>query len=319
MRPPGAQGIPDPARRPGGGSRKPPWLAVRMPGGERYRQVRGALAAGGLHTVCEEARCPNAAQCWEAGTATFLILGDVCTRGCAFCAVSRGKPAGDSADAQGEAVRVAGAVARLGLDYAVVTSVTRDDLPDGGASAFAATVAHLRALAPAPLVEVLIPDYTGPALDTVLAAAPHVLAHNVEVVERLTARLRHPRFGYRRSLQVLSEARERAPAVLTKSSILLGLGETRDEVIQTMVDLRRAGVEILALGQYLQPTRAHAPVVEYLTPEVFAALAEEGRRMGFGYVAAGPLVRTSYRAAEAYARRRAVGGPPASAPPPARV
>jgi lipoic acid synthetase len=211
---------------------------------------------------------------------------------------------------------VAAAVRRLGLDYAVVTSVTRDDLPDGGAAAFAATVERLRALDPAPLVEVLIPDYRGAPLDAVLAAAPHVLAHNVEVVERLTPLLRHPRFGYRRSLQVLAEAGERAPGVLTKSSILLGLGESRDEVVRTMEDLRRAGVEILALGQYLQPTRAHAPVAEFLAPEVFAGLADEGRRMGFGYVAAGPLVRTSYRAAEAYARRRALGEAPAPAPPP---
>lgn len=308
MREPGA-----PAPAPG---RKPPWLAVRLPGGERYRQVRGALAAGRLHTVCEEARCPNAAECWEAGTATFLILGDTCTRGCAFCAVNRGEPGGTAADAAGEAGRVAAAVRRLGLDYAVVTSVTRDDLPDGGAAAFAATVERLRALDPAPLVEVLIPDYRGAPLDAVLAAAPHVLAHNVEVVERLTPLLRHPRFGYRRSLQVLAEAGERAPGVLTKSSILLGLGESRDEVVRTMEDLRRAGVEILALGQYLQPTRAHAPVAEFLAPEVFAGLADEGRRMGFGYVAAGPLVRTSYRAAEAYARRRALGEAPAPAPPP---
>lgn len=295
--------------------RKPPWLAVRMPGGERYRRVRAALEAGRLHTVCEEARCPNAAECWEAGTATFLILGDTCTRGCAFCAVTRGESASAPGDAEEEAGRVAAAVHRLGLDYAVVTSVTRDDLPDGGASAFAAVVRRLRALDPAPLVEVLIPDYTGAPLNTVLAAAPRVLAHNVEVVERLTPVLRHPRFGYRRSLQVLAEAQERASGVLTKSSILLGLGERREEVLQTMEDLRRAGVEILVLGQYLQPTRAHAPVAEYLAPEVFAGLAEEARRMGFGTVAAGPLVRTSYRAAEAYARGRAPGESPSPPSP----
>ncbi len=284
-------------------ARKPDWLRVRVPGGDRYRRVRDAVRGAGLHTVCEEARCPNAAECWEAGTATFLILGDTCTRGCTFCAVTRGDPAGSLDLAEAE--RVAEAARAMGLDYAVVTSVTRDDLPDGGAAAFAATVRRLRSLEPSPLVEVLIPDFTGAALDAVLQARPDVLAHNVEVVERLTPLLRHGRFGYRRSLQVLDEARQgEGGAVLTKSSILLGLGETRDEVLQTMEDLRGVGVEILVLGQYLQPTRDHAAVREFLHPDVFLDLAREGRRRGFGHVAAGPLVRTSYRAAEAYVQRR---------------
>jgi len=282
--------------------RKPDWLRVRLPGGERYQRVRHAVRAGGLHTVCEEARCPNAAECWESGTATFLILGDVCTRGCAFCAVSRGSPEGIADES--EAARVAEAAAEMGLDYAVLTSVTRDDLPDGGASAFAEAVRRLRALQPAPLVEVLIPDYSGEELSTVLGARPDVLAHNVEVVERLTPHLRHRRFSYRRSLGVLAEVRHSTPGLLTKSSILLGLGETRAEVLRTMADLREVGVEILVLGQYLQPTRDHAPVLQYVPPDVFREFAQEGQRMGFGHVAAGPLVRTSYRAAEAYVQRR---------------
>jgi len=273
-----------------------------VPGGARYREVRDTVRTGSLHTVCEEARCPNAAECWESGTATFLILGDTCTRGCAFCAVARGDPAGTVDEA--EAARVAEAVRAMGLSYAVVTSVSRDDLPDGGASAFAATVRRLRSLTPPPLVELLIPDYTGKSLEAVLAAKPDVLAHNVEVVERLTPLLRHGRFGYHRSLQVLDEARRGSDAAITKSSILLGLGETRDEVVRTMADLLAVGVEILVLGQYLQPTRDHAPVQEYVRPDTFLGLALDGRRLGFGHVAAGPLVRTSYRAAEAYVQRR---------------
>ena len=282
--------------------RKPNWLRVRFPGGDRYQGVRAAVRAGGLHTVCEEARCPNAAECWESGTATFLILGDTCTRGCGFCAVTRGEPCG-TVDGE-EPARVADAARRMALDYAVVTSVTRDDLPDGGAAIFADTVRQLRSRQPPPLVELLIPDYTGENLRTVLAAAPDVLAHNVEVVERLTPLLRHARFSYRHSLDVLDQARREAPGVITKSSILLGLGESQDEVRQAMGDLRAVGVEILVLGQYLQPTPSHAPVREYVHPDTFAGLAQEGQRMGFGYVAAGPLVRTSYRAAEAYVQRR---------------
>lgn len=293
-----------------GPGRKPEWLSVRVPGGDRYRAVRETLREGGLHTVCEEARCPNAAECWESGTATFLLLGATCTRGCAFCAVTRGDPGGvwDRA----EPGRVAAAARRMGLDYAVVTSVTRDDLADGGASVFAATVHRLKALSPPPLVEVLIPDYSGAPLEAVLAAGPDVLAHNVEVVERLTPLLRHGRFDYRRSLDVLRRAHDfgRGRAVITKSSILLGLGESRDEVTRAMEDLREARVEILVLGQYLQPTRAHAPVREYVAPDVFTALTEEGRGMGFAYVAAAPLARTSYRAAEAYVQHRHKRGEP---------
>ncbi len=279
---------------------KPPWLRVAVPGGARYHRVRRAVADHGLHTVCAEARCPNTAECWGSGTATFLVLGDRCTRGCRFCAVGRG-PAGGPPDPD-EPARVARSSARMGLDYVVVTSVTRDDLPDGGASVFGETIRRLRDLPNRPRVEVLTPDYTGDALETVLAAGPDVFAHNLEVVERLTPRLRHPRFSYRRSLAVLAEATGRG--ALTKSSLMLGVGERRDEVLAAMADLRDAGVEILVLGQYLQPTRDHAPVARYLPPDAFDDLAAAGRELGFGYVAAGPLVRTSYRAAEAYVARR---------------
>ncbi len=289
---------------------KPPWLKVSVPGGARYHRVRRAVADHGLHTVCAEARCPNTAECWGSGTATFLILGDRCTRGCRFCAVGRG-PAGGPPDPD-EPARVARSAARMGLDHVVVTSVTRDDLPDGGAGAFAETIRQVRGLERWPRVEVLTPDYRGAALDTVLEAGPDVFAHNVEVVERLTPRLRHPRFSYRRSLAVLAEAA--GQGALTKSSIMLGVGEDRDEVLAAMDDLREAGVEILVLGQYLQPTRDHEPVAQYLPPDAFADLAEAGRERGFGFVAAGPLVRTSYRAAEAYVARRlahpAEGGEP---------
>jgi lipoic acid synthetase len=284
--------------------RKPDWLKMKLPSGEGYRAVRRALDAGGLHTVCESASCPNQGECWADGTATFMILGDVCTRGCRFCAVTRGAPGG-AVDAD-EPARVADAVRQMVLRYAVVTSVTRDDLEDGGASVFAETVRAIKALPSGPLAEVLTPDYVDGPLDTVLAAGPDVFAHNVEVVERLTARMRHGRFDYRRSLESLRQARARgADGLLTKSSVLLGLGETDEEITTTMRDLRAVGVDVLVLGQYLQPTRRHAEVAEFVPPERFDALADRGRELGFGYVASGPLVRTSYKAAEAYVLHRA--------------
>jgi lipoyl synthase len=284
--------------------RKPDWLKIKMPGGAGYRAVRRALDAGGLHTVCESASCPNQGECWADGTATFMILGDTCTRGCRFCAVTRGAPGG-VIDTE-EPARVAEAVLKMGLKYAVVTSVTRDDLADGGASVFADTVRAIKALPTGPLAEVLTPDYRDGPLDTVLEARPHVFAHNIEVVERLSARMRHARFDYRRSLETLEQARARgAEGLVTKSSILVGLGETGDEITATMRDLRAVGVDVLVLGQYLQPTRSHAEVEAYVHPDRFDELAEQGRKMGFGYVAAGPLVRTSYKAAEAYVMHRA--------------
>lgn len=279
--------------------RKPSWLTVPLADGPRYRTVRRALAEQHLHTVCKEARCPNRGECWSAGTATFLLLGEVCTRGCGFCAVTRGDPAGcvDPAEPQ----RVAAAAKTLGLTYVVLTSVTRDDLPDGGASVFADTLAALAGLTPPSRTEALIPDYGPAALNTVLAARPSVLAHNLEVVERLTPQLRHPRFSYRRSLSVLKRAADSTWGGRVKSSLLLGLGETRDEVHRALDDLLAAGTHLLVLGQYLQPSRGHAPVADYLTPEQFDRWAERARAQGFAFVSAGPRVRTSYRAAEAFA------------------
>ncbi len=280
--------------------RKPDWLRVRIPGGDRYKKVRSALSGGRLHTVCEEANCPNMGECWESGTATFMILGDICTRGCRFCAVGRGHPSG-VVDKE-EPIRLAATAGKMGLDYAVITSVTRDDLEDGGASIFAETVGAIRKLSPPPLVELLIPDLRGRALEKVLRARPDVLAHNIEVVERLTPLLRHSSFSYRRSLDVLFEMRSGNRDLLTKSSIMLGLGETDKEVEIAMKDLREVDVNILVLGQYLRPTLSHAEVVEYIPPERFSGFADMGKAVGFGFVAAGPLVRTSYRAAEAFAK-----------------
>jgi lipoyl synthase len=286
--------------------RKPPWLKAPLPGGPGYLRVRGAISAGGLHTVCQEAHCPNVGECWNAGTATFMILGDTCTRGCRFCAVGRG--AGGTTPDPDEPRRVAEAAAEMGLDYAVVTSVTRDDLDDGGASIFAATVTALRALPKPPLVELLTPDYLGAPLGMVVDSRPDVFAHNIEVVERLQPALRHGRFGFRRSLAALEAAKARDAALVTKSSIMLGLGETEEEVDAAMRALRTAGVGILALGQYLRPTPRHAEVVEYVAPSRFASLKARGEELGFDYVASGPLVRTSYRAAEAFVRGRRCGG-----------
>lgn len=279
--------------------KKPEWLKISIPKGPRYKSVRATLSSGCLHTVCEEARCPNMGECWEQGTATFMLLGKTCTRGCRFCAVNRGDPMGAVDAAEPE--RVAQAAARMKLDYAVLTSVTRDDLDDGGAELFARTVEALRRLEPAPLVELLIPDYRDAALEKVIDSGPAVLAHNIEVVPRLTASLRHPRFTYEGSLKTLEQSKQIKPDMLTKSSIMLGLGESLEEVVAAMDDLRGVGVDILVLGQYLQPTRAHAEVVDYVTPRRFEELESIGQAKGFGFVASGPLVRTSYKAAEAFA------------------
>lgn len=280
---------------------KPSWLKTKIPQGRRYKEVRRAVSRGHLNTVCVEAHCPNIGECWEAGQATFMILGDRCTRGCRFCAVERGRSGGQRDD--GEPMRVAEAARQMSLDYVVVTSVTRDDLDDGGASVFAATVREVKSLAPPPLVELLIPDYVGDELSIVIDSAPDVLAHNIEVVERLTDSLRHEKFSYRRSLSVLEAIRRRNAKMLTKSSLMLGLGETDEEVLEAMRDLRSVDVKILVLGQYLRPTRAHAEVVEYSPPARFERLAQTASKLGFDFVSASPLARTSYRAAEAYARR----------------
>lgn len=281
--------------------RKPPWLRVRVPGGGEYARVLARLRERGLTTVCEEARCPNRAECWSCGTATFMVMGAVCTRGCRFCSVQSGAH-GQPLD-HDEPAKIAVTVAELGLRYAVITSVTRDDLPDGGAAHLAACVRTLRETIDGLLVEVLIPDLAGDedALRTVVEAGPVVLGHNLEVVERLSPVIRHQRADYRRSLSVLRSFRRLAvPGQLVKSSLLVGLGETDDELLAAMADLRDAGCQMLALGQYLQPTARHVPVVEYRDPAWFEAMGQRARELGFGHVASGPLVRSSYKASELF-------------------
>lgn len=253
----------------------------------------------GLHTVCEGARCPNVHECWGSGTATVMLLGEVCTRNCRFCAVAKGRP--EPPDPE-EPEKVAQAVAAWGLDYVVLTSVSRDDLPDGGAAHFAKTVEALKRRKPGVLVELLIPDFQGKmeSLKRVVEAGPDVVGHNLETVERLTPLVRDRRAGYRRSLEVLAEIKRLEPSIYTKSSIMLGLGETEEEVLQTMRDLREAGVDFLTLGQYLQPTLRHLEVQEYITPEKFDSYRQLGEELGFLAVASGPLVRSSYRAGELF-------------------
>ena len=276
--------------------RLPSWLKVTLGKGEHYRKVRQALAAQGLHTVCSGARCPNLGECWSAGTATFMILGDRCTRNCRFCAVPHEMP--DGLDEE-EPVRVARAVRELGLSYSVVTSVTRDDLPDGGAEVFAATIRAIRLEVPGCRVEVLIPDFQGDfgALKTVLSADPDVLNHNVETVPSLYSQVR-PQADYRRSLTLLHRAFEVLGRDRVKSGLMLGMGETRAELEVVFQDLLDAGVGRLTLGQYLQPTREHMPVHRYVPPDEFEELGRLAEDMGFWAVASGPLVRSSYHAAE---------------------
>ena len=279
---------------------KPEWLRVRMPGGGRYEQVKRTLRELNLHTVCEEASCPNLGECWGGGTATVMLMGDVCTRGCRFCDVSSGIPAPlDPLEPR----HLAEAVGRLGLDYLVVTSVNRDELEDGGASHFAQAIVELRRAAPKTLVEVLTPDFQGSrdALQMIVDAQPTVAAHNVETVERLTPRVRDRRATYRQSLDVLDFYKR--SGMRTKSSIMLGLGETHGEVITAMRDLRSVGCDILTLGQYLRPSEKHLAVEEFVRPEVFSRLEREGLALGFRLVAAGPLVRSSYKAGEYFIQR----------------
>ncbi|WP_242355026.1 lipoyl synthase [Anaeromyxobacter sp. SG64] len=282
-------------------ARKPGWLRVNVPGGERYQKVRETVKGLELHTVCEEAHCPNVAECWGGGTATVMLMGDVCTRGCRFCNVkTAAQPPPLDAD---EPRHLAEAIAKLGLDYIVVTSVDRDDLPDGGAGHFADAIRRLKAI-PGLLVEVLTPDFRGDAaaVRAVGEAAPDVFANNLETVRRLTPVVRDLKAGYDQTLGVLAQMKREFPRIVTKSSIMVGLGETEDELVQAMKDLRASGVEILTLGQYLRPSAWHLPVVEFVTPEKFAAWREAGLALGFRYVASGPLVRSSYRAAELFLR-----------------
>jgi lipoic acid synthetase len=278
---------------------KPPWLKVPLAGGERHAHLTQLFRKLGLATVCEEARCPNIGECWREGTATLMLLGDTCTRGCRFCAVSSGRPA--AADPR-EPEHVAQALGQMGLAYVVLTMVDRDDLPDGGSSHVAQTVQRIRASSPDTLIEALVGDFGGRTadIDTVVRdGRPDVFAHNVEVVPRLQRVMRDARCSFERSLQVLRTARA-AGANVTKSSVMLGCGEEPDEVIDTLRALRDADVDVVTLGQYLRPTPKHAPVVRYVEPAEFEAHRMAGLELGFKYVASGPLVRSSYRAAEAF-------------------
>jgi lipoic acid synthetase len=279
------------------GPRRPEWLKVRLPAGDNYFELKRLMRGQALHTVCESARCPNMGECWSHRTATFMILGDVCTRRCGFCAVPKGRPHGAVDWAEPE--RVAEAAVRMGLKYSVVTSVDRDDLKDGGAAIFALTIEALRRRIPTCKVEVLIPDFRGSdaALETVLRACPDILNHNIETVPRLYPVARRGSY-YERSLRLLRRAREIAPATPTKSGLMLGLGETLEEVRAVLSDLAAAGVAIVTIGQYLRPSREQLPVARFYTPEEFAALRSEGRRLGIRHVESGPLVRSSYHAHE---------------------
>ncbi|MCL6481206.1 MAG: lipoyl synthase [Firmicutes bacterium] len=281
----------------GRSSPKPPWLKVRIGSGPNYQELKRIMRTYNLHTVCESARCPNQGECWEHRTATFMILGNICTRACGFCAVPSGRPLG--APDPDEPRRVAEAAARMGLRYVVVTSVNRDDQPDGGAEIFARTIQEIRRHIPACKVEVLIPDFRGvwSALETVVRAQPDVLNHNTETVPRLYRRVRKGAL-YERSLELLRRAKQMAPTMPTKSGLMLGLGETQEEVRATMEELRAQGVDILTLGQYLQPTLEHLPVVRFVPPEEFAEYKQLGLAMGFRHVESGPLVRSSYHAHE---------------------
>ncbi|MDW8392618.1 MAG: lipoyl synthase [Chitinophagales bacterium] len=272
--------------------RKPPWLRVKLPTGENYRRVRALVDQYKLHTICESGNCPNMGECWGAGTATFMILGNICTRSCGFCAVQTGLPTElDLAEPE----RVAEAIKRMGVKHAVITSVNRDELRDGGASVWAATVLAVRRIAPGVTLETLIPDFKGmlSSVDRIIEVAPEVVSHNMETVPRLYRRVR-PQAKYERSLSVLHHLKQ--GGMRTKSGIMVGLGETRNEVLAVMDDLRSVGCDVLTIGQYLQPTRNHLDIIEWIHPDVFKDYEEEGLRRGFLYVESGPLVRSSYHA-----------------------
>ena len=276
--------------------RLPEWLKVKAPGGRNYLELRQIIKGGRLHTVCEEAHCPNIGECWDRKTATFMVLGDICTRACTYCAVDTGKPL--PVDAL-EPVRLAETVHTLGLRYVVITSVDRDDLPDGGASIFAQCIYRIHKRVPDCKVEVLIPDFQGDwqALASVMDARPQTLNHNIETVRRVFPRVRH-RGDYDLSLELLARAKELVPNAVTKSGMMVGLGEAWDEILETMRDLRAVACHLLTIGQYLRPSSKHTPLARWYTPDEFRELQEEGQAMGFRHVASGPLVRSSYRADE---------------------
>jgi lipoic acid synthetase len=275
-----------------GAERRPEWLKVKIPTGETFQQLKTMMRSKALHTVCEEARCPNMAECWAAGTATFMILGDTCTRSCGFCAVKTGRPGALDLE---EPYRVAEAVTQMGVKHAVITSVNRDELKDGGASVFAETIRQTRLANPGVRIEVLIPDFKGKheLLQQIIDAAPDILNHNTETVPTLYRTVR-PQGKYHWTLSVLREAKRQG--MTTKTGIMLGLGEEREELLATMRDLAEVGVDILTLGQYLQPTKSHLPVKRFVTPQEFDELRDLGLAMGFRYVESGPLVRSSYHA-----------------------
>src|SRR6058998_4175440 len=284
-------------------ARKPAWLKVPAPGGPNYLALKHLMRDLKLHTVCEEAHCPNIGECWEHRAATFMILGDVCTRNCAYCAVAHGTPAPLDA---GEPQRLADAVAQMGLKHVVITSVDRDDLPHGGAEIFAACIAEIRRRLPQTSVEVLIPDFKGDpeALRIVVQARPEILNHNLETIERLY-RIARPGGRYSRALELLRRAKEMDAGTLTKSGIICGLGEEWDELLVAMRDLRAQDVDILTIGQYLRPSSEHLPIARYYTPDEFAELRRRGLEMGYRHVEAGPLVRSSYHAWEQVERATA--------------
>lgn len=279
-------------------SAKPAWLKTKAPSGENYKRLKVLSKEMGLHTVCEEAHCPNIGECWGGGTATFMLLGDMCTRGCRFCAVKSGNP--NRVVDEFEPLKIALALKNMGLSYAVLTSVDRDDLPDGGASHFARTIYETKKYNPEMLIEVLTPDFRGDlkSVEKIVQAHPDVFSHNIETVERLQAKVRDHRASYGQSLNILKRVKEIDPSVYTKSSMMLGLGEIDSEVIQSMKDLRAIGVDILSIGQYLRPSSWHLKVEEFVPPSKFETFKDIGEKLGFEFVASGPLVRTSYRAGE---------------------
>ncbi len=277
---------------------KPEWLKIKPPAGTKFQEIKETLASLQLHTVCQESHCPNMSECWSSGTATFMVLGDTCTRACKFCAVKTGFPASPVDPL--EPIKLAKTIAQLDLDYVVITSVDRDDLPDQGASHFAKCIAFIRQENPHLFIEVLIPDFRGnkECIKTIVQAKPDVIAHNIETVSSLQNKIRDPRANYLQSLFVLKYIKELDPSIYTKSSIMLGLGETEQELLQTFKDLRAQGVSFLTLGQYLRPSSWHLKVQEYVTPEQFNHYKQLALQQGFSYVASGPFVRSSYKAGE---------------------
>lgn len=277
---------------------KPNWLKVRAPSGENYNRIKSMLGDLKLATVCQEAKCPNMGECWSGGTATFMLMGEVCTRGCKFCHVKTGNPKGVLDPLEPE--KVAYSISQMDLEYVVITSVDRDDLPDQGSNHFARTVRTIKKLDPELIVEILTPDFRGDreCVNTIVDAVPDVFAHNIETVERLQKKVRDPRANYQQSLKVLTMVKEHNPKTYTKTSLMLGLSETDEEIMQTLKDLRAIECDVITFGQYLQPTPRHIKVEEYITPEKFKYWQDTAESMGFLYVASGPLVRSSYRAGE---------------------